>query len=164
MVDIKLAYAPKNVSIIGIVLIIVGFAADIVSKIFVTSLNVNKEIIPGIFKLSLVKNTGLAFSFLKAYPYAALAINIIMFVILVIIWKRMNLTFLAISIGGAFGNLIERLIFGGVTDFISVLNFPVFNIGDVLIFTGITLTILFNHNAMTVQPLQPNQKNIIVKK
>lgn len=158
MVSYKIAYTPHKGKLLGLILILAGFFADIASKAMMTSLHINKEIIPGLLKLNLVKNTGLAFSFLNSYPYAALAINIIVFIILVIIWKKMNLTYLAISIGGACGNLLERIVTGGVTDFISVSNFSVFNVGDVLIFVGIAMTILFHHGSMQ-QHIPPNIKN-----
>lgn len=42
-------------------------------------------------------------------------------------------------LGGAIGNLIDRLIHGHVTDFISVGNFPVFNIADSSISVGVVV-------------------------
>lgn len=49
---------------------------------------------------------------------------------------------LAMQMGGALGNLIDRIAFGPVTDFISVLSFPVFNIADSCITVGVGLLIL----------------------
>lgn len=49
---------------------------------------------------------------------------------------------LAMQMGGALGNLIDRIVFGPVTDFISVLGFPVFNIADSSITIGVGLLIL----------------------
>jgi signal peptidase II len=45
-------------------------------------------------------------------------------------------------IGGAIGNLADRLLHGAVTDFISVGTFPVFNIADAAICIGAGLLIL----------------------
>jgi len=45
-------------------------------------------------------------------------------------------------LGGALGNLIDRIVFGPVTDFISVGRFPVFNIADSSITIGVGLLIL----------------------
>jgi lipoprotein signal peptidase len=62
----------------------------------------------------------------------------------------MNLFYLSICIGGAMGNLIERILYGHVTDFISILRFPIFNLGDSLILIGIIFTLFFSKNEYTV--------------
>jgi signal peptidase II len=69
-------------------------------------------------------------------------------------------------LGGALGNLIDRIVFGPVTDFISVLGFPVFNIADSCITIGVGLLILGfwlseKHEAQTVEEdVQKEQKNL----
>jgi len=47
-----------------------------------------------------------------------------------------------LQLGGALGNLVDRLTQGHVTDFISVGNFPVFNLADASISTGVAILIL----------------------
>jgi signal peptidase II len=49
---------------------------------------------------------------------------------------------LALQLGGAVGNLVDRITEGYVTDFISVGMFPVFNIADASISIGVALLIL----------------------
>lgn len=49
---------------------------------------------------------------------------------------------MVLQLGGAVGNLIDRLIIGHVTDFISVGNFPVFNIADASISVGVGVLLL----------------------
>lgn len=49
---------------------------------------------------------------------------------------------LSLQLGGALGNLIDRLTIGHVTDFISVGNFPVFNVADASITIGAVLLFL----------------------
>jgi len=49
---------------------------------------------------------------------------------------------LSLQLGGALGNLIDRLTVGHVTDFISVGNFPVFNVADASITIGAVLLFL----------------------
>lgn len=49
---------------------------------------------------------------------------------------------MGLQLGGAVGNLIDRLIFSEVTDFISVGAFPVFNIADASISTGVAVLLL----------------------
>lgn len=50
---------------------------------------------------------------------------------------------LAMQMGGAIGNLIDRLRFGPVTDFIAVGAFPVFNIADASITVGVAILLVF---------------------
>lgn len=49
---------------------------------------------------------------------------------------------MSLQLGGALGNLIDRILFGPVTDFISVGTFPVFNIADSSITIGVGLLVL----------------------
>lgn len=108
------------------------------------------EILP-IFNLVLVFNTGAAFSFLsdaggwQKYLFAGLAI--VMSVVLVIWLLRLDpgekLTAIALSlvIGGAIGNLVDRLLYGHVVDFLDfhwqTMHWPAFNLADSAISLGV---------------------------
>jgi len=52
---------------------------------------------------------------------------------------------LTLLVGGALGNIIDRLNYGCVTDFINLMIFPVFNLADIFIFIGVIL-IFFRSN------------------
>lgn len=49
---------------------------------------------------------------------------------------------LSMQLGGAIGNLIDRVTLGSVIDFISVGNFPVFNIADASISVGVAILVI----------------------
>jgi signal peptidase II len=49
---------------------------------------------------------------------------------------------LAMQLGGALGNLVDRLTEGTVTDFISLGSFPVFNLADACISLGVALLLI----------------------
>jgi signal peptidase II len=49
---------------------------------------------------------------------------------------------MGLQLGGAAGNLIDRLVSGKVTDFISIGNFPVFNVADSSISIGVLILLL----------------------
>ena len=51
--------------------------------------------------------------------------------------------FLGLVMGGAAGNLIDRLIFGHVTDFIAVSHFAIINVADICINLGVGVIILW---------------------
>lgn len=111
--------------------------------------------VTGFFNLLLAFNRGAAFSFLagasgwQGIAFAAFAV-VAAVVISVLIWrdpaKRLFCLGLAMILGGAIGNLIDRLRLGHVVDFIDLHAFgwhwPTFNIADSGITVGAALLIL----------------------
>lgn len=110
-------------------------------------------VIPGLLNWTLAFNTGAAFSFLagaegwQRWIFSTLAIGVSATLVLWLgrmprgDWR--NAAPLALIIGGAMGNLIDRLRFGQVTDFIDVYlgsaHWPAFNIADSAITVGAVL-------------------------
>lgn len=102
-------------------------------------------VIDGIFEFIYVENRGAAFGVLQDKRILFIIITIIVIAFLVIYSYRNSdqLTLfskitLAMLIGGATGNLIDRIRFGYVVDFIKVdlirsYSFPVFNVADIFI-------------------------------
>ncbi len=94
------------------------------------------------------QNTGAAFGFFQGggLIFGILAIFVAIFIIYyfpqVPEHEKMMRLALALQLGGAIGNLIDRILFGPVTDFISVGSFPVFNIADSSITIGVGVLIL----------------------
>ena len=94
------------------------------------------------------QNTGAAFGLFQGggLVFGILAVIVTAFIVIYYpqIPKDEKLMRVAISmqLGGAIGNLIDRILFGPVTDFISVGSFPVFNIADSSITVGVGLLIL----------------------
>ncbi len=108
------------------------------------------EVVSGFFNLSYVHNTGVAFSFLAEYEFSRYILPLISIVasVLIILWMlkpHTTLRMLALSLilAGAFGNFIDRLLFGYVIDFIHLYyesyHFAVFNIADSAITIGVIL-------------------------
>jgi signal peptidase II len=109
-------------------------------------------IIPGIMSLIYVENTGAAFSILAGQRWLLAGIAFIAIIVLVFILLRYNEGFwgtlgLASVLGGAVGNLIDRVFHGYVIDMFRTLlfpNFAIFNIADIFItLGGITFCIFF---------------------
>jgi signal peptidase II len=126
---------------------------------FENSLSLYQQVvvIPDYFSWVLAYNTGAAFSFLagaggwQRWFFALIAL--IASVVLVIWMKRLrnNETWLAIALalvlGGAVGNLIDRMLHGHVIDFILVhwqsrWYFPAFNLADIAISIGAAMLVL----------------------
>lgn len=124
------------------------------------------------FNLTYVHNTGAAFSFLseaggwQRWFFAAMAIIIsgILAVWLYRLKKYETLLAIALALvlGGAIGNLTDRLIYGYVIDFFDVYyqnwHFPAFNIADSAISLGVFLMLLESFGVGT-NSLQTNEKS-----
>src|SRR4051812_47667996 len=108
-------------------------------------LHTSVAVVPGFLDLTHVRNTGAAFGFLNAadFPFKTIAIAVIATAALVAVGiysatlARQQLLAriaLALIIGGAAGNLLDRLIVGSVVDFVDVYwrnwHFWAFNVAD----------------------------------
>jgi signal peptidase II len=123
--------------------------ADQLSKFFVSknlSLHESLPVLKGILYLSLVHNRGAAFGIFKGslswFIFTALfAIALILFDLKRERLDKLSLyTFsLALILGGAAGNLLDRLRFGYVVDFLDFRVWPVFNVADSAITIGAIL-------------------------
>lgn len=127
-------------------------AADQLIKAYVRGIPVGKTFfeISGIVSLTHCVNTGAAFSILAGHTFLLAAFSL---ALLVLVWTyattRMNLTLparMAIScmIGGGLGNLLDRLLRFGVTDYIRLqfIDFPVFNLADIVITVSIAVLLI----------------------
>lgn len=140
----------KRIIIIGSVFILI----DQLIKLLVrnTIMGVEKVIIPNFFYLSGVKNTGGAFSILSDNSIFLAFFSIIVIILLgMYIYKKkitsnIEMISYSILIGGIIGNLIDRIIFGGVYDYLGFIfgsyYYPIFNLADMGIVIGIILFII----------------------
>lgn len=115
------------------------------------------QIIPGFFRITHTENTGAAFSLFADSPShwktsALIAFSVVAMVIVVgLLWKQkrpLTLTGIALSLilGGAFGNLWDRVASGRVVDFllfyVRQYQWPVFNLADSSIVVGASLLVI----------------------
>ena len=121
------------------------------------SLHESIPVIEGYFNITYVKNPGAAFGFLanSAPEFRSLfLISVTVIAIVLILYfiskstaKEVFLTFsLSLILGGAVGNLIDRIRFGEVTDFldfyISSYHWPAFNVADSAISLGALILVV----------------------
>ncbi len=99
-------------------------------------------LLPGVVDLVLVKNRGIAFGGLAQSSSLAISFLSMAVVVMVYIFWRGHSNFLPLIIGGAMGNIVDRLRLGYVVDFIALRSWPVFNIADMCIVGGVLLTLL----------------------
>ena len=140
---------------LGISLIIL--LLDQLSKITIVKLFHYGESRPvtGFFNLVLVYNKGAAFSFLAAesgwqrHLFTAIGIAAAVYIIYLLrkhAGQRMFCWALTLILGGAVGNVIDRILYGHVIDFLDVFignwHWPAFNIADSAICVGAVLFVL----------------------
>lgn len=135
------------------VLIFFFICLDQLSKFLITSNLKHGETIPiieNILHITYVRNDGGAFSLLAGKPLFFIIVNIVVITgILIFIFLRPEenkilLTSLAmIASGGIGNNLIDRVRYGYVIDFIDFRIFPVFNIADILITVGAFVLLIY---------------------
>ncbi|MGB1266138.1 MAG: signal peptidase II [Nereida ignava] len=128
--------------------------ADQVTKMIVVSnakaLQTGIEVLTG-FDLVFVQNDGLTFGMLAVVPWwglTLLAIGVCCWLIILITrtHSRLEACAYGIIIGGALGNVIDRVRFGAVTDFLDFhvgnLHWPAFNFADTFVVGGVAILIL----------------------
>jgi signal peptidase II len=140
---------------LGIALIVI--LLDQISKIAITRIFTYGESHPvtSFFNLVLVYNKGAAFSFLagetgwQRYFFTGMGIAAALFIVYLLkkhAGQRMFSWALSLVLGGAIGNVIDRVLYGHVIDFLDVhvggWHWPAFNIADSAICVGATLFIL----------------------
>lgn len=135
-------------------------ALDQAAKALVRSrfeLNESVEVIPNFFSLTRVHNYGAAFGLMNAvdFPFKTVLLSIVAAIALgALTWygatlpadQRLARLGLAFIVGGAAGNLIDRLGSGYVVDFVDLYwqgwHFWAFNVADAAITVGVSLMIL----------------------
>jgi signal peptidase II len=105
-------------------------------------------VVPKIFHITLVLNTGAAFGLFKERNQFFIVSSFIVaaLIFLYVIFDKekdiFKLGALGLILGGAIGNLIDRLLFGYIIDFLDFRVWPVFNIADSAITVGSVLLLL----------------------
>lgn len=95
---------------------------------------------------NVITNTGAAFGFFQGYQWLFITVGFL--VLFVILYYRKRLKGLslwgsAFLFGGTIGNLIDRMVFGHVRDFITIWIWPSFNIADSFNVIGVGLLIWY---------------------
>ena len=117
-------------------------------------LNESASVIDGFFNITYVRNTGVAFGIFSSISSPLKAVLLSVFTgfaaVLVIVYSyrssirnRLLQVALSLILGGALGNLYDRLAYGYVVDFLELYigqyHWPAFNVADTAISTGVVL-------------------------
>lgn len=144
-------------------------AADQLIKFFIRTLPEGTVVfrIPYVAEITHYTNTGAAFSMLSGHVLFLMVISIVLLSAIVYLVLKLDLTFagkmaFAALIGGGCGNMIDRVILGGVTDYIRLLfiRFPVFNLADIAItLSACFLSLLLLTNRLEVHPGEKHESD-----
>lgn len=135
------------------IIAVIVLIADQASKFLIDATPAlwNRVLIPGFFHLTYVKNTGMAWSLLSGQQgllslVAAVAIGVMIWYLITKKPGRWISFALGLMIGGAAGNLIDRLFLGSVRDFLDFYifgyDFPIFNLADSALTIGVIMLII----------------------
>jgi len=160
-----------------LICLLVAFPLDQASKYWIIDrLHYGERltVVPGFFDLTHVRNPGGAFSFLAD---AAPEYRMVFFIgttflaigLLLVFYRRlepdMRLSALALGtiLGGALGNLVDRLVYGEVIDFLEVhltatYTWPTFNLADSFIVVGVALLMLEIFFEESEEPLESEER------
>ena len=143
----KLTRQDKLFFLVTIFVIVV----DQITKLVVRNtfeLKQSLPVIKGFFHLTYTLNTGSGFSLLKDQNTALIWVSILILCIILYYYDKISdnkvtAISVALIVGGAIGNLIDRLILGGVIDFFDFIIWPVFNIADSAITIGVFILLIY---------------------
>ena len=140
----------KKTYIIAVLILII----DQVSKTLIETffkLNDSVQVIKDFFYITVVHNTGGAWSIFSNHSYLFIIASVIAIILLIKFMfgfknnLRNNIAF-AFLFGGIFSNLADRIFLGYVRDFLDFklfgYNYPIFNIADITIVVGVILLIV----------------------
>lgn len=140
----------KKAGIIGLIIFII----DILTKYYFENhfvINESKIIIDNFFSLHLVHNSGTSWSILSGNTWILVILSFICLIFILkymndfknTLWNTISFGFL---LGGLLGNLFDRITKKYVIDFLSFkifnYNFPVFNMADIFIVSGVIMIIV----------------------
>lgn len=143
--------------VIVFVLSLLILFVDILTKQLVKNyflLNESFPIIPDFFNLTYVNNYGGAWSILSHYTVLLVLIGLVTVACLLVYISqkppttKLNTFAYSLLLGGATGNLLDRILYGYVIDFLDFnifgYNFPIFNFADICIVISIFFIIIFS--------------------
>ena len=153
----------KKLFFYSLVFILILFSFDIwtkrkafrsVNNIIYKTRGIHTHIkITSFFNIVKVVNTGISFGMLNNIKYGQFILSTVVLCIVIFLiylaWKtkeKFELFVYSLIIAGGFGNLYDRIVYGGVFDFLDFhlgeYHWPAFNIADSLICIGVALIIL----------------------
>ena len=137
-----------KILLVACVVISVDQISKYVINAFFSAQSGSLPVIPDVFHISYVENTGIAFGMFRQYPAILMSVIVLSVLLLIVYIIRSHEEKVSVQlaygfiIGGAVGNLIDRFRLGYVVDFLDFRIWPVFNFADTFISIGVGLILL----------------------
>lgn len=143
----------KRIPLVPLLAIVVLALDQLTKWLVVSNLELDQSVYPipalsGLFGFTYVSNTGVAFGLFKEAGTVFVFVAVVVITVIVTYLRnlprdqRLLRVALGLQLGGAFGNLIDRLRLGYVVDFIDFKFAPVFNVADFAIVSGAVLLMI----------------------
>lgn len=140
--------------VVWIIVIALSVGIDQLTKYLISSsyaIGESHVLIKGVLNFTYIRNDGAAWGMLSNSRWIFIVITAIMIVILPIVlyrYRKLHFMFgfsLSLIIGGAIGNMIDRVFQGSVVDFIQAafIDFPVFNFADCCVTVGAVMMFIY---------------------
>ena len=148
----KLSRKQKILIVLTVAIIAVVLIADLISKHFTTNYTDAKTIIPHLINFKSSKNTGAAWGIFSGSTTGLIIVTFVAVALIIVyaIWSKKQSylfsTSISLIVSGAVGNLIDRLFFGYVRDFIQFdfwKSFPIFNLADAALTIGVICLLIY---------------------
>ena len=104
-------------------------------------------VVPGVMSLTYILNPGAAFGMLEHQRLFFILMTVAVIAVLIHFWRRIKEEAIVVQLGAAFflggavGNLIDRIETGFVIDFFDFYFWPIFNVADIFICVGVGLIV-----------------------
>lgn len=145
----------KRNKLLYLITLIVITGGDQFTKHLVSSsmqLGQSQEIINNFFYFTYAHNTGVAWGMLAGHLWLFIIVALVSAVLMIVFFMKtrrnevLTRFGLVLTFAGMAGNLIDRVVYGYVRDFIDVVifnyNFPIFNVADMAVVIGVILIII----------------------
>lgn len=143
----------KKIGIIsGIIILLDQLIKIIITKVI--ELNTHVIVLDKFFYIANVHNEGAAFSILSGSSILLISIGIIAIIAIYFLFiknkilNKIDIIIYGLLIGGIVGNLIDRVVFNYVIDYLEFIifkyHYPIFNLADICIVVSVILMIIIN--------------------
>lgn len=153
-----------KIFILPIIMIGLLTAFDQLTKFMITSsfeLYESHPLINGVFSLTYIRNAGVAWGMFQGKRFLFIILTAVALLFAFKIYYNVSedrkyipvRICLVLLIAGALGNMIDRVRFGYVVDFLDfeLINFPVFNVADMMVVVGMILLLSLSYSNMKMR-------------
>ena len=156
---------------VALLIVIIFILDQIIKSLIDNALTLKQSItiLPNILYFTKAYNTGASFSILQGQQWFFIIFAIVVIITIIYYYKKIPINqrlFIAFILAGSLGNLVDRIHYGYVIDFIDFKIWPVFNIADTAVCigaAGLIYYILKDDKVMKKQK-KPTRKTIKKKK